>query len=147
MSSTTKKEQAQEHVDRAKESTGQATDKVREATSHAGQAASAAASAAGQAAGNAAAALGQKAEEASAAVGKGMENLGEKVRQKGPESGFLGTATETVASALHRGGQYLEEKKLSGMADDFTEMIRRNPIPAMLVGIGLGFLLARTLRS
>jgi ElaB/YqjD/DUF883 family membrane-anchored ribosome-binding protein len=29
------------------------------------------------------------------------------------------------------------------MADDVTEMIRRNPIPAVLVGIGVGFLLAQ----
>jgi F0F1-type ATP synthase assembly protein I len=28
-----------------------------------------------------------------------------------------------------------------------TEMIRRNPIPAVLVGVGLGFLIGRTLRS
>jgi hypothetical protein len=28
-----------------------------------------------------------------------------------------------------------------------TEMIKRNPIPAVLVGVGLGFLLGRTLRS
>jgi hypothetical protein len=28
-----------------------------------------------------------------------------------------------------------------------TQMIRRNPIPAVLIGVGLGFLLGRTLRS
>ena len=29
------------------------------------------------------------------------------------------------------------------MAEDLTDLIRRNPIPALLVGVGLGFLLAR----
>jgi len=33
------------------------------------------------------------------------------------------------------------------MGDDITNMIRRNPIPALLVGIGIGFLLARATRS
>jgi len=76
-----------------------------------------------------------------------MESLGETVRSKGPESGFLGKATGAVAGALESGGKYLEDKKISGMADDLTDMIKRNPIPALLIGVGLGFLLARTFRS
>jgi hypothetical protein len=76
-----------------------------------------------------------------------MENLGETVRQKGPESGFLGQATRSVAGALESSGQYLENKKLSGMAEDVTDLVRNNPIPALLIGIGLGFLLGRALRS
>jgi hypothetical protein len=52
-----------------------------------------------------------------------------------------------VASALDSSGRYLEEQGLSGMADDVTNLIRRNPIPAMLIGVGLGFLLARLTRS
>ena len=91
--------------------------------------------------------IGQRAEDATAAVGRGMENLGEKVRQKGPESGFLGSATRSVADALENTGEYLEEKKISGMASDLTDLVRNNPIPALLVGIGLGFLLGRAMRS
>jgi hypothetical protein len=33
------------------------------------------------------------------------------------------------------------------MADDLSGVIRRNPIPALLIGIGIGFLLARSTRS
>jgi hypothetical protein len=51
-----------------------------------------------------------------------------------------------VASALDSSGRYLEEQGLSGMAEDVTNLIRRNPIPAMLIGVGLGFLLARLTR-
>jgi uncharacterized membrane-anchored protein YhcB (DUF1043 family) len=29
------------------------------------------------------------------------------------------------------------------MAEDFTGMIRRNPIPALLIGVAVGFLIAR----
>jgi hypothetical protein len=122
-------------------------DKVKETASHVGQAVGSAASAAGSAVGNAASTVGHKAEDMTAAAGRGLGSLGEKVRDKGPESGMLGKATESVASALEQSGKYLEEKNLSGMADDLTGLIRKNPIPALLVGIGLGFLLARTLRS
>jgi len=76
-----------------------------------------------------------------------MQNLGEKVRDRAPDSGFLGTAADKVAGGLESAGKYLEDKNLSGMAEDLTGMIRRNPIPALLIGVGLGFLLARTLRS
>jgi len=133
---TTRKDQAQEYGDRAKEQATSATEKAKEAAAQVGQAAS-----------NTASAIGHKAEDMTAAAGRGMQSLGEKVRAKGPESGVLGTATEKVAGGLESAGNYLEEKNLSGMAEDLTGMIRRNPIPALLIGIGLGFLLARTLRS
>jgi hypothetical protein len=144
---TTKKDQAQDQLERAKDSAGSATEKVKDAASHAGQAIGSAASAAGHAAGNVATTIGHKAEDVTAAAGRGMQNLGDKVREKGPEEGFLGKATDKVAGALESSGKYLEEKNLHGMAEDITGMIRRNPIPALLIGVGLGFLLARTLRS
>jgi len=146
-STTTKKDQAQEHVERAREAAGGVAEKVKDVASHVGQAASSAASAVGHAAGNVASTVGHKAEDVTASAGRGMQNLGERVREKGPESGFLGTATDKVAGGLESAGKYLEDKNLSGMADDITGLIRRNPIPALLIGIGVGFLLARTLRS
>jgi hypothetical protein len=146
-STTTKKDQAQEHLERAKDAAGGATDRIKDVASHVGQAASNAASAAGQVAGNVATTIGHRAEDVTASAGRGMQSLGEKVREKGPESGVFGTATDKVAGGLESAGKYLEEKNLSGMAEDITGLIRRNPIPALLIGIGLGFLLARTLRS
>lgn len=44
-------------------------------------------------------------------------------------------------------GEYLEEKGLSGMAGDVTDLIRRNPLPALLIAVGIGFLIARSFRS
>jgi hypothetical protein len=60
---------------------------------------------------------------------------------------MMGTAASRVADTLETGGRYLQEHGLSGIGDDFSNLIRRNPIPAVLVGIGVGFLLARSLRS
>jgi len=89
---------------------------------------------------------GQKAEDATASFGKTLETAADKVRGNAPNEGVLGRASEAVASTLEQSGRYLEEN-LSGMADDMTAMIRRNPIPAVLIGVGLGFLIGRTLRS
>jgi hypothetical protein len=89
----------------------------------------------------------QKTQDAVSSVGSGLTSLAGTIRDKGPHDGMLGTASSRVADTLERGGHYLQDEGLSGMAEDLTELIRRNPIPALLIGVGLGFLLARTLRS
>ena len=91
----------------------------------------------------AASTVGQRAEDATHGLGSGMKSLGETLRDKAPQGGVLGGAASTVAGGLERGGQYLQEEGISGMASDLTDMIRRNPIPALLVGVGIGFILAR----
>ena len=88
-----------------------------------------------------------KADQAAGATGKGMENLAGTIRDKGPREGVLGKATSTVADTLDRTGQYLENQGFSGMADDLTKLVRDHPLPAILLGIGLGFMLARLTTS
>jgi hypothetical protein len=87
--------------------------------------------------------VGQRADDATAAAGGQLKSLAGQVRQRAPHEGMLGSASEGVASALDRTGDYLREQGLSGMAEDFTNLIRRNPIPALLIGVAFGFLVAR----
>jgi len=98
-----------------------------------------------QKAGEASNYVGRKAEEATSAVGAGMKTVAQAIRDKTPDKGVVGTAGSAVANTLEQGGQYLQEHGLSGIGKDMTCMIRNNPIPAVLVGIGLGFLVARAL--
>ena len=63
------------------------------------------------------------------------------------ESDVVNKAGEYVSDAWETGSRYFQEHNFKDMADDVAGVIRRNPIPAMLVGIGLGFILARSLRS
>jgi hypothetical protein len=60
---------------------------------------------------------------------------------------MLGSATRAVADTMEGAGKYLEDKNLSGMMDDVTGLIKRNPIPAVLLGLGIGFLVGRALSS
>jgi len=91
--------------------------------------------------------LGQKADQATEAVGSGMKSLGGTIREHTPKEGALATAGTAVADTLESGGRYLEEHKLGEIGEDVTNMIRRNPIPAVLIAAGLGFVLARAMRS
>jgi len=87
--------------------------------------------------------LGQRAEDAKQAVGGGIKSLADTIRDKGPQEGMFGTATSSIAEGLESGANYLQEEGFSGIADDLTNLIRRNPIPALIVGVGLGFIVAR----
>jgi len=87
----------------------------------------------------------EKAEQATKAVGAGMESLGGAIHEHEPKQGILHKVGEAMAAKLEGGGRYLETHGLTGVTDDLGNMIRRNPIPALLVGVGVGFLLARML--
>jgi ElaB/YqjD/DUF883 family membrane-anchored ribosome-binding protein len=158
MNTTTRKDEG----NKAKDQATQAVDKGREAAGHAGEAVSHAASAVGQAvaqkAGDVASTIGQKAsdfghtigqkaEDATSAVGGGMHTLADKVRDNAPNEGVIGSASRSVAGALDDAGKYVQDKNLSGMMDDVTGLVKRNPIPALLLGLGIGFLIGRALSS
>jgi ElaB/YqjD/DUF883 family membrane-anchored ribosome-binding protein len=85
----------------------------------------------------------EKADQAVSGTGSGMQSLAGQIRERGPQEGMLGSASSAVAGTLEQSGRYLEEHGLSGVADDLTNTIRRNPIPAVLISIGIGYLLAK----
>jgi hypothetical protein len=61
---------------------------------------------------------------------------------------MMGSAASSVAGALETGGRYLQEHDLSDIGNHVVGLIRRNPVPAVLISMGIGFLLARaTTRS
>jgi len=122
-------------------------DKAKEVASNVSDTARDAASSAAHTASEMASNVGQKAEDATSSVGSSMKSLAGTLRERGPHGGFAGQATSSVADSLERGGRYLEEQGLRGIGEDLTNLIRRNPIPALLVGIGVGYLLARATRS
>jgi len=134
-----------------KETAGQLGEKAKDVAAGMGSKAKEAASAVGEMVSSAASSVGSSisktAEKATSATGAGVKHLGETIKEKGPRDGMFGTASRAVADTLEQSGKYIEQEGLSGMMDDVTELIRRNPMPAILVGIGLGFLIGRTLRS
>jgi len=141
------KDAASHVTDKAKDVASSAVDRTRD---FAGQVADKARDVAGQAADrakDAATATGRKADQMADTVGGGLSSAAESIRQHAPESGMLHKAADKVADTLDSGGRYLKEEGLTGMANDLTELIKRNPIPALLVGICLGALIARATRS
>jgi len=83
-----------------------------------------------------------KADDAAAAVGGEMRSLADNIRAKAPHDGMVGNTSSAVAQALESYGRELEQG-LNVVAKDMTNVIRRHPIPAIVVGVGLGFLMMR----
>ena len=126
-----------------KEDWTQATDKAKEVVASVGEMASHAVSAAGGIASQAACDAGNKVDQLAARAGAGIHEMGDCMGRSLPHSGMLGNASQSLAGAVQHSGEYLEDQKLSGMAKDVTCLIRRNPIPSVLISIGIGWFVAR----
>lgn len=61
------------------------------------------------------------------------------------ETGIVDEVSSAVSNAIESTSRYLQDQGLKDMAEDLKRVIQRNPIPALLVGIGLGFLIGRAM--
>ena len=130
-------------ADKANEATKFVSDKANEAGKYVSENAKNLASSAMSSANDAATYAGKRAEDARCAVGSSVKSLGDSVRSAAPEDGVVHNAADSFASGLESAGKYLEEQDFSHMAEDVTNLIKRNPIPAICIAVGVGFLLAR----
>jgi len=89
------------------------------------------------------AAASEKVSGATSAVGEKMSSLAGTIRENLPQEGTMGSAATTVADSLESAGSYLQDHTFENMARDLTSVIRRYPIQALLVGLGIGYLLSR----
>ena len=119
----------------------------KEAAASVGDMAHHAASAIGAMASQAASEFGTKADELAASAGVGIQGLGDRLGKIAPQTGVLGSASQAVAQSVKEGGKYIEDAKLSGITENIAQMIRRHPIPAVLIGIGLGWFACRKLKG
>jgi ElaB/YqjD/DUF883 family membrane-anchored ribosome-binding protein len=140
-------ETASNVADRAKDAASSAASRAQDMASNLGQKAQNVAANVGQRAQDMAANLGERADDARSSVGDQMKSLAGQIRDKAPHEGLTGRAASAVAQGLESGGSYIKQHDFADMAEDMTSLVRRYPLQAVLVGIGIGFLLGRTMRS
>ena len=134
-------------AEKSKEAVGNFGDKARETISDVSEKARDRAASMVDGAGDMACDIGHRAEDAVHAMGSGMQSLAGTIRERTPQGGVMATASSSLARGLESSGRYLEQEGLQAIGDDLTNIIRRNPMPAVLLGIGLGYLVARATRS
>jgi len=129
-----------EMMDKVKDAGAQVMNKAKEAAESVGEMA-------GNAASTAATTATKKADEWTSAAGHKVEEAGEALARKLPQSGIAGQASHAVTEAIKEGGHYLEDAKLSGMVQDVAQVVKNHPIPTMLICFGIGFCLGRALKD
>jgi uncharacterized protein YjbJ (UPF0337 family) len=87
-----------------------------------------------------------KAGEATTVVGEKMGSLANVIRDNAPREGAVATAATTVVDGLESASSYLREKKFDDVARDVTALVRTYPLPSLLLGVCLGYLLGRRTR-
>lgn len=94
----------------------------------------------------------EKAEDEINAWATSAQNLFERAKE-GVQSGFQSiregydAAQEKVVDAYDQGRKYLQQSNLKDMAGDVRDLIGRHPLPAVLVGLGIGYMLGRMVSS
>jgi uncharacterized protein YjbJ (UPF0337 family) len=83
-----------------------------------------------------------KANQAAPVIGEKVKSLACVIRGKAPRQGKLGTTATKVAGGLESASNYLQVKKFDHLGEDFRGLVRRYPLQSLLIGLGLGFLLA-----
>lgn len=87
-----------------------------------------------------------KADDAMTATGDQLTTFAQTLRDKAPNEGRVGEVAQQAADVLERGGTYLQQSNLDDVRGDLEQIIRRYPVQSLLVGLGVGYLLARATR-
>ena len=95
----------------------------------------------------AAAGAATKVAQATSVVGEKIGSLAGVIREKAPQQETVRTAATAVANKLDAAGSYLQETDLGQVGGDLARLIRRYPLPALLIGLGIGYLWGRSRRE
>ncbi len=84
-----------------------------------------------------------KGNEVATVVGDKIGSMANVIREKTPRDGALANVSIAVVDGLESTSAYLKQKKFDHLADDVKTLVRSYPLPALLIGVGLGYLLGR----
>jgi len=88
-----------------------------------------------------------KIDSAAHRTGDNLERAAKAIRDNAPEQEQANQFATTVARKVDHAGDYLKQTDVQSFTKDCTNMIRRNPIQATLIGLGVGVLLAKAGRK
>ena len=76
-----------------------------------------------------------------------MDKAAEMLRQRGDEQGgTVGSMAGTAADAMESASSYLHNTDTSQLMDQLETYIRKNPTQSLLIGAGVGFILAKAFK-
>lgn len=89
--------------------------------------------------------MNERINQALGATGRQLNSLAQELRARAPQ-GQPGAMASSAAEVLDRGAGYLQGADAESLRGDLERLIRANPLQALVIGVGVGFLLGRTLK-
>lgn len=89
--------------------------------------------------------IAEGADAAMTATGTRMTGVADSLRARADETS-AGRIAARTGDALSRGGEYLQQSSPADVRTDLENVMRERPMTTLLVGAGVGYLLARALR-
>jgi ElaB/YqjD/DUF883 family membrane-anchored ribosome-binding protein len=86
--------------------------------------------------------LSSKVDQLNGKIGQEMRSIAGALRARSPHE-MIRKTTYNVAAKLDRAGSYLEGSDSKAVLADFGSAVSRSPMKLILIGAGVGFLLAR----
>lgn len=86
--------------------------------------------------------INARADASMTSAGQRMSDMAHTLRERAPQ-GRAGEFAGRAASALEQSGNYLQRSNPDSVRSDLEMTIRQHPIESLLVGAGVGFILAR----
>ena len=86
--------------------------------------------------------ISRKVSNAASGVREGITNFVDGIRKKIPGDAVR-KVSDTACEVTDQFRGYIEYRGIRGLTNDFTDVIRRYPMPALLCGVLVGVLLAR----
>jgi len=121
----------------------EAADWAKEGATSIGDAATCAKEAAAHATSAVGATAGKKVDEFAQAAGKRLQEWGDKITEQGSQGGLLGSASQVVGHTVRSGGECLTEHKVTDIMDDLATVVKRNPLPSVLLALTIGWWVGR----
>jgi ElaB/YqjD/DUF883 family membrane-anchored ribosome-binding protein len=84
---------------------------------------------------------------ASATLSEGLSTAAGRLRAGASGDGMIGSAAGSVADRLEAAASFLRDHNLRSIVSDARGLVRRRPIQASILGLGIGYLLGRGLSS
>jgi hypothetical protein len=79
-------------------------------------------------------------------TGAALGEIAGAMREQAPTAGPVGDVARQVAGGIDRGGSFIIQQADDGVIANVGRLIRQNPVPTALAGVGVLFLALRRLR-
>lgn len=84
-------------------------------------------------------------DDATVTFGQKLQSLGRTIGDRPIPIGHASVASFAASKGLEKAGKYFEQEGFTGVVDDIGDRVKKNPLPFVAVGVGLGILLGRYL--